>query len=820
MLLPACRTCPWCRALLLRKGFVAPLVLLLLGWVWTGCIELQEGERGIAPGQAVKISFIHTTDWHSRLVPYTYDPNRADTTMGIDIRYAPFGGVARMAHLIKKERAAATRVLHLDSGDTFQGAPIYNFFKGEVELRALSLIAPDAQALGNHDFDNGPKVLYDLVTRFTRFPVLAANYVFLDRDDPRGIYLGERVRPFVIRNVHGLKVAIIGMGNISSMTSVGEGGNSLGITPLEEIQTVQDWIDFLEPQVDLVVLLSHLGLDEDERVIRETRGLDLVFGGHHHVVLLPPKVVPDRTGRSVPLVHSGVFLKVLCVLDAVVQDGEVVSTQYRVLPVDSRVPDDRETLEMIEPYLWDMNRAADLRRVLAYTPKTIPRYGNATGDSALGDLVTEAMQRRRQVETDFAVTNSLGIRADIQPGPVTEELLFNVFPFENTVTKMMLSGREVVEMLDFVAQRSAARGCNSQAQVAGVRFKMHCLLDEPTGSWADEIMVGQRWDGQRWVGGEAIVGPRRCVMDKEGISPLSYEVAVNDYMAAGGSGFRMLKMNTSKVHTGIAIRTVVADHLRKLGRCGSYCGSAAGQDGSSCNLFDLCLKTGLATCPAAASCVAEPSCAARRKCAAGLANSCPALDACLADWEEECPIIRNCIRSLTEYYAETCRLPWRTCAKNADCLGAEEQCVGGICQRCERGECSSGLAPPTCLSDADCRPDEVCDPLHVGSQQADSDVMFCYRKDCWDEAQKLDPTRIPYYCRADIEPQCLMRNLRRANEECPNLPCIMAEEDGRIERYTRTLADLPADCAAPSEATEDQAIEEFDRCFEDGVCWQ
>ena len=739
------------------------LAALLPAFANPGC-SLREGEQPPAPGQAVKVSFIHTTDWHSRLVPYTFKPTRTDNNLGIDERYAPFGGLARISYLIKQERARGTRVLLLDSGDVFQGAPIFNFFKGEVEIRALSFLGPDAHALGNHDFDAGARNLYQKLLEHSRYPVLAANYSFIPSDDPRGIYLAERVRPFVIINTHGLKVGVIGMGNISSMTSVGEGGNSLGLHPFEEVQVVQSWVDFLEPQVDLVVLLSHMGLSEDERIIRETRGLDLVFGGHHHVVLNPPKVIDDLTGRTVPLVHSGAFLKYFCVLDAVVRDGEVLSTQYRVVPIDSRIPEEREALQLIEPYLLHMNRAVDLRRVLAYAPKTIRRFGQTTGDSALGNLVTDAMRRRRQVETDFALTNSLGIRADFSPGPITTELLFNVFPFENYVTKMMLSGREIVEMLDFVAQRSANRGCQSQAQVAGISYTMRCLLDEPTGSWADEIYIGQRWDGRRWVGGEKVIGARDCVKDKAGITPLSFDVAVNDYIASGGSGFKMLKVNTSKVHTGIAIRTVVQDHLRKLSPCSVYCPS----EGSG---------------------------------------------------HEACPIIRDCVKDLTEYYADSCRVPWQICEETSDCPEGKG-CYDGICQVCERGDCSGLLTSPTCRSDDDCGEGEQCDPVRIDQQLADDDQLFCFRKDCWEDARLSDPTRVPFYCRSDVDPVCVARWRERASLQCPRLPCIMVEEDGRITKMTKTLAELPEHCLLGAQESEQQALEEVDRCATEGICWE
>ena len=738
---------------------LAPLLLAA-----PGC-ALKEGETPIEPGQAVKISFIHTSDWHSRLVPYHYQPNRTDRVLGIDERYAPYGGLARFTYLARQERAKGGRVLHLDTGDIFQGAPIFNYFGGEVEIRAMSFLRPDAHAMGNHDFDLGARNLYDQLLRNSRYPVLAANYVFLEADDPRGVYLGERVKPFTIINAQGLKVGIIGMGNVSSMTSVGEGGNSLGLHPFEEIQVLQSWIDYLEPQVDVVVLLSHLGLSEDQRVVRETRGLDLVFGGHHHVVLLPPKMVEDLDGRQVPVIHPGGFLKFFCVADVIVQDGDVVSTNFRVTPIDSRIPEDREALQLLEPYLLEMNRDIDLRRVLAYAPKKIPRYGDTTGDSALGNLVTGAMQKRRQIETDFALTNSLGIRADFSPGPITQELLFNVFPFENTVTKMLLSGREIMEMLDFIAQRSATRGCNSQAQVSGLRFTMHCLLDEPTGSWADEVYVGQYWNGRRWVGGEQIVGKRTCVREEGSVTPLSYEVAVNDYIARGGSGFKMLKVNTSKVATGVAIRTVVADHLRKLPLCGTFCDDD----------------------------IADP---------------------------EDCPLLRNCIESLTNYYVDTCRVPWQVCDSDSDCTDGK-RCYSGICQVCEGDDCGQTLHSPTCRKDEDCPEGTVCDPTRSGSAVGVDDMLFCYRTDCWEAARKHDPTRAPFYCRVDVDEECAMRMRERARHQCPRLPCVTVDSDGRIGKVTQTLVELPEDCLPEDEegAEINEGALEEDLCASQGICW-
>ena len=88
------------------------------------------------------------------------------------------------------------------------------------------------------------------------------------------------------------------------------------------------------------------------------------------------------------------------------------------------------------------------------------------------------MWLRLGIQTDFSLTNTTGIRTDLVPGPVTVEQMYNIFPFDNTITKMDLSGTEVQELFDFVARRSAGRGCVSQVQIAGARVVMDCTKKE------------------------------------------------------------------------------------------------------------------------------------------------------------------------------------------------------------------------------------------------------------------------------------------------------------------------------------------------------
>jgi 2',3'-cyclic-nucleotide 2'-phosphodiesterase (5'-nucleotidase family) len=112
-------------------------------------------------GQDIRLTFIHTADIHSRLFPYNFTPNSFERDFGLNTNNAPFGGIARIATVVKNIRATSNRSIWLDSGDVFEGAPVFNEFKGEAEVRALSLAGMDGQVLGNHEFDLGSKNLYE-----------------------------------------------------------------------------------------------------------------------------------------------------------------------------------------------------------------------------------------------------------------------------------------------------------------------------------------------------------------------------------------------------------------------------------------------------------------------------------------------------------------------------------------------------------------------------------------------------------------------------------------------------------------------------------
>ena len=546
---------------------VAVLAVTLLA---TSCLD--DPPAPDLEGVPVRLTLLHLSDIHSRVFPYDMVPQYTDQELGLEEGLGPYGGAARLATILEQERAAAGRVLTLDSGDVFQGGPVFNLFAGEVEIQTLAQLGVDAAVVGNHEFDRGAANYATQLERWATFYSLAANYDFESAHQPWNNRLDALVDPYVVFDLDGLTVGVIGMGNLSSITSIHEADNSLDLYARDTLTTVRHYAALLEPQVDLVLVLSHLGLGDDVEIARQDPNVDIVLGGHLHVALDPIKVVESEAvpGKQVLVSAAGAFAKFGQRIDLVVLDGDIVAHDSELIPIDSLVPDDPEVSDMLEDYGRLLVDSMDLGLAVAHTDARLRRFGNDGGDSPLGNLVAEAMQSRTGIETDFGLTNSLGIRSDIQgPGDgedthqVTVEELYNVLPFDNTITTMFLSGIEVQELFDYVTRRSASRGCNAQAQISSARFVMDCGAEQ-----AFDVTIGGSWapcsSGADCAEQGEICSAGRCGRP---IQPSeSYELATNNYIAGGGSGFQVLENNTTQEDTGISMRDAVRHHMLEIGQ--------------------------------------------------------------------------------------------------------------------------------------------------------------------------------------------------------------------------------------------------------------
>ena len=244
--------------------------------------------------QTKQLVILHTSDTHSRIEPI--DPQAAD-------RYAGMGGVVRRATFLKDFRAGNPDVLLFDCGDISQGTPYYNLFQDEVEVKMMNLMGYDAMTIGNHEFDFGLDNMARLF-RMADFPVVCANY------DVTGTVLEGLVKPYVVLNRDGMKIGVFGLS--PKMEGLVQADKCEGVVYNDPIAAAQEVTDRLRAQegCDVVICLSHLGFrikNEvcDEKLAAETKGIDVILGGHSHTFMEKPAFYLNAEGKSVPVLHTG-----------------------------------------------------------------------------------------------------------------------------------------------------------------------------------------------------------------------------------------------------------------------------------------------------------------------------------------------------------------------------------------------------------------------------------------------------------------------------------------------------------------------------------
>jgi 5'-nucleotidase len=462
--------------------------------------------RGDALGGEVELVVLHTSDLHSALFPFRERIGWADAERGLgpEGSVQSVGGLARLATLVQSERARAERSLLLDSGDAFQGSLAFDTWSGEPELRALATLGVQAQALGNHELDRGAENLSERYRELATFPLLAANYV-----DDSSAGIAALTAPFTVLDARGLRVAVIGVGNARSVSALRERPNELGVFARDAAGAVQGAIDALRPVVDVVVAVTHLGLDADRALVRETSGLDAVLGGHQHIALDEPLVERDCggsgegtildafgrerrcTARRVLVVHSGAYGKYLGKLALRLDDSaerlepsydaldahEIVAATFDLLPVHAGLIEDASAAALLERYRPSAAERLALADVLGFAPASLARGGVTGGDSALGNLAASAA--RWFAASELSIIGAASIRRDLAAGPTDADALERSFPFDDPVLRARATGRELGAAFERAAAVADQRDCRTPLHVAGAVLRLSCPCPSP-----------------------------------------------------------------------------------------------------------------------------------------------------------------------------------------------------------------------------------------------------------------------------------------------------------------------------------------------------
>ena len=512
--------------------------------------------RGAQPSS---LALIHTADLHSHLFAERQLIGRFDAAHGLGPRdqVAEVGGFARVAGIVGEIRAGASHSLFLDSGDLVEGTAAFSEFGGEPELRAFSALGLGAAALGNHDLSSGAEVFADTHRQFADFPVLASNIA------DNGSELASALRPSVVLDARGLRVGVIGVANPTSPSGLHRTDNPYGIELVATASAVQAEIDRLRPEVDLLVALSHLGLDGDQRLIADTTGLDVVLGGHQHLALdaalertdCGPALAAERgcRPRRVFVSHSGALGRYVGELDLELASASeaagaersssglsVVSAQHSLIPVSADKKDDPALSALLEPYRERLHDAGfDTRLGFALGP--VERYAANGADSSLGNLVTDALRAR--AGADFALLNTSGLRADLPPGELTRATFAAAVPFDDVLIELTLSGGRLRALFNQQARVASERECQTPIQISGLTLELKC-----SGSSSNALA--------RIAASGLELEERR-----------SYTLVTTSYLADGGSGFEVLTDASTRRALDLELLNVLLDAVSRLPSC-------------------------------------------------------------------------------------------------------------------------------------------------------------------------------------------------------------------------------------------------------------
>ncbi|MBM3770217.1 MAG: bifunctional metallophosphatase/5'-nucleotidase [Acidimicrobiia bacterium] len=465
-----------------------------------GALSLSAARTiGVEPARTITLSIVGTNDVHGFVLPANGR-----------------GGVAWLGGYLRNLRAVRTEpdggVIVLDAGDTFQGGIESNLSEGGLVIDAYNALGYAATAIGNHEFDFGPLDTLDpadapdprgalkAMAARARFPMLAANLL----DAATGQMVDwPNVAPSTLITVAGLRIGIIGAMTIDGLrATLAANVHGLALAPLAE--TIQAEANRLRQRdADLVLLTIHAGgscsqLADDTdlsscdggsevfRLLRDLRRgtLDAVVAGHTHAVLA-------HVFEGVPVIESWWGGRAFGRMDLTVDRQTKRVQGVRLFPPQdlcvrwdcAASPDDPGTQRMYEgrPVAVDPDivraMAPALDRVrqmqaepLPVTVDTLVRRGVDSG-APLGNLFADAM-RESVSGADLSVNNNgfAGLRADLPAGPLTFGRLYDVFPFDNRLVQLTMTGTE----LERVFAEEIRRQRPGALAVSGVRVRGNC----------------------------------------------------------------------------------------------------------------------------------------------------------------------------------------------------------------------------------------------------------------------------------------------------------------------------------------------------------
>ena len=415
------------------------------------------------------------------------------------------GGFARLAAVVKAERAKGGTVIYVHAGDTISPSLMSGFDQGAHIIDLLNMAPPDFFVPGNHEFDFGPKVFRQRMGE-AKFPIYAANLRAAD-----GAPL-KKVRDRTIVEVGDVKIGIIGLTADDSPVKSKPG-------KLQFAPTVETGVKLARQMrkegVDIVVAVAHANRSQDMQLFH-SGAIDLLLTGDDHDLAL------FYDGRKA-LVESKEEGEFVTAVDLDINVSERRGRRrvrwwpnFRLMDT-AGVDPDPEVAARVESYQSELSKELDVAVGKTGTELDSRKASLRTGETAMGNMIADAL--RAAVEADIAITNGGGIRGNKvydAGSELTRKDILTELPFGNKTMLLKVTGQIVLDSLE--------NGFSKVEDTAG-RFPhvsgmtVVADLSKEPGSRVVSVMVG----------------------DQQLDAGATYTLATNDYMARGGDGYRPLR---------------------------------------------------------------------------------------------------------------------------------------------------------------------------------------------------------------------------------------------------------------------------------------
>jgi len=506
-----------------------------------------------------KLVIIHVNDAHGR-----------------DVKSSTSVGAAGVAQLKEDFEATGANVLLVSAGDAIQGTPLVNIDEGKSAIGFMDAAGYDLMVPGNHEFDYGKDQLLTILED-ADFDVLSANIFIGDPADGNRLFPANK-----IFEIDGKKIGVFGLTTPETYTKTHPdkiaGLSFLMDQPLYDEAQAQ--VDYLAGQgCDLIICVGHLGTDaasapnQSTDVIAHVNGIDLWIDGHSHTQIdRPGKLVAQPNGNNTLLVSAKQYLEYVGV---VVYNLATDKLEDAYLLAPAAVPGaDPDVAKLVN------DRNAEVEALLAvpigdtevtlYGKNTVNPPGVRMSETNLGNFAADALRWTASeslgYNVDIAITNGGGIRDSIptdgrdvsasNPYSITMKDMVTVFPFGNTVTVIRITGAQLLEALEAATYCTPAV-VGAFPQVSGITFEIHTYVP---------YVNGPQYAGSTYY---APANPGARIQNvKVGGEPLdlnkTYDIATNDFTAAGGDTYSVFKQCIAFTNLGIPMENSLIDYLAEL----------------------------------------------------------------------------------------------------------------------------------------------------------------------------------------------------------------------------------------------------------------